>query len=150
MELGFKILEFWAFDQILGLGPEGLPAPAHLGLGEVEETQTMVSPFGVYVMIEKITIVDGTLNQYLFRAKSIRVINRKFTDRRLIPRNPQSFFSPIYWNSAYGVFDREARFGAIELSSSTNFFPRDKKGLTKAITLRTNRLIDQANSLSHL
>ena len=59
MELGFKILEFWAFDQILGLGPVGLPAPAHLGLGEVEETQTMVSPFGVYVMIEKTAIARG-------------------------------------------------------------------------------------------
>ena len=150
MELGFKVLAFRAFDQILGLGPEGLPAPAQLKLGEIENTQTNVIPFDIYVMIEKLAIIDGTLNQYIFAAKSIRVINKKFNDRRLIPRNPQTFFSPIYWETALGVFDRETRFGAIELSSSASFFSQDKKGLTKTITLRTNRLIDRVNSVRHL
>lgn len=146
MNLGFKILEFWTFDQILGLGTEGLPTPAQLQLGEIENAQNIINPFVIYAMIEGLTIVDGSPSKYFFTAKNIRLLNKKYSDRRLFPRNPQSYFSPICWENAIGVYDRETRFGAIELSP-LKLLPRNEDSTTKTITLCTNRLIDRVTSV---
>jgi len=147
MEFCFKIKSFWTFEQILGLGSDGLPVPAQLELGEIGEEKIVIPSFVIYTMIESLTAIENTPNRYLFTAKSIRTQNRSNTDRRLLIRQPQSYFSPICWKFAAGIFDRHGDFGVIELYNSSASQRRNYFTNLATKSLSTNRLMKVMNSI---
>jgi len=133
MELGFRVLKFPAFEQVLSLTPDGLPKPVQLELGGIDVDPSNIAPFHIQMMIVTLMPLENVPDQYFFSGISVRTLDKK--------KHTWAGHSHIRWKTAIGVFDRHRALGAIELCESPDSQRLDTYRAVATNDLGTKRLM---------